>query len=295
MTADPAKQNRFDLTFSVAAFVAWVARCLIRKLRGQPERYYLPSPSYAGRQAIVDVRRGETLHIHARDSIDIEVLRQVFASEDYRLSRLKRYNELMQWLQAVQFAGGRPLVLDLGANTGLASLYFSREFPDARILAVEPEVANAELARRAVSGHGDVNLITAGIASSDGRATIVDPGQGNWAYRTELAPDGVVSMLGVQRLIADHADEDCVPFIAKVNIEGFESELFSRNVEWADRFPMLIIELDDWMLPGVGSAQNFLRWAAARARDFIYIGENIFSIARALPEVRPGNQRPCTS
>jgi FkbM family methyltransferase len=201
----------------------------------------------------------------------------------------------MQWVHSVRAAGRRPLVLDLGANTGLASLYFAREFPDASVLAVEPDAANAERARSTVAGHGDVTVLTAGIASVDGRATIVDPGQGNWAYRTELAEDGAVSMISVDRLIAEHVAAGCVPFIAKVDIEGFESELFSRNTEWADRFPVLIIELHDWMLPGAGSAQNFLRWAASRERDFIYIGENVFSIARGLPKLAVGHSWSATT
>lgn len=288
MTTGTFDQNKFDLTFSVGAFFTWIFRYLVRLLRGTPERYYLPSPAYAQRQAIIDVRRGETLFVDVRDSIDVEVLRQVFASEDYRLSRLKRHNEILQWLDAVRASGRRPLVLDLGANTGLASLCFAREYLGARILAVEPDAENAEFARRAVAGRGDVTVLTAGISSVDGRATIVDPGQGNWAYRTEMTPDGGVSMLSVERLMAEHATADCAPFIAKVDIEGFESELFSRNVEWADRFPVLIIELHDWMLPGVGSAQNFLRWVAARERDFIHIGENVFSVARILPETSDG-------
>ena len=69
------------------------------------------------------------------------------------------------------------------------------------------------------------------------------------------------------------------PFIVKIDIEGFEGELFSRNLEWLDRFYVLIIELHDWMLPRQRSSQSFLRAVGALDRDFLQVGENVFSIA----------------
>jgi hypothetical protein len=48
---------------------------------------------------------------------------------------------------------------------------------------------------------------------------------------------------------------------------------------WIDRFPLLVIELHDWLLPGQSTSRNFLREIALRDRDFVYRGENIFSIA----------------
>jgi hypothetical protein len=40
--------------------------------------------------------------------------------------------------------------------------------------------------------------------------------------------------------------------------------------------------LHDWMLPGKGSALPFLRCVSALDRDFLYSGENVFSIDNAI-------------
>ena len=49
---------------------------------------------------------------------------------------------------------------------------------------------------------------------------------------------------------------------------------------WMNRTPIIIIELHDWMLPGEGTSLPFLKQVAQLDREFIYIGENVFSISR---------------
>jgi hypothetical protein len=45
---------------------------------------------------------------------------------------------------------------------------------------------------------------------------------------------------------------------------------------------VLVIELHDWMLPRAANSGPFLREIAVRDRDFVYHGENIFSISNQL-------------
>ncbi len=70
-----------------------------------------------------------------------------------------------------------------------------------------------------------------------------------------------------------------MPFIIKIDIEGYEEELFSDATDWIDRFPILIMEPHDWMYPKRQKSRNFIREISGRNRDFIIIGENILSIA----------------
>ena len=72
------------------------------------------------------------------------------------------------------------------------------------------------------------------------------------------------------------------PYIAKIDIEGFEKDLFSKNTDWITLFPIIIIELHDWLMPREGSSNNFLRSIAQHDRDFLPFGENIISIAHDL-------------
>ena len=47
-------------------------------------------------------------------------------------------------------------------------------------------------------------------------------------------------------------------FVVDGDIEGFEKDLFSQNTEWVQLFPLLIIELHDWMLPREANSEIFL-------------------------------------
>lgn len=41
-------------------------------------------------------------------------------------------------------------IIDAGANAGYSSLYFAREYPKAKILAIEPESSNLELLKKKI-------------------------------------------------------------------------------------------------------------------------------------------------
>jgi FkbM family methyltransferase len=271
--------DKFRLKFSVTEFVKWMLRPLLRKVRGYSPRFYLRSPAYSRRQVVVDRETSQAIPIQIRDTVDISVIKQVFIFEDYRLQALKRHDEIRAWPEKLKLIGKEPLIVDLGANTGLASLYFAREFPTATIIALEPDPGNAAMARQNLESYSKVTVVEGGIASADGRAEILNPGDGNWSYRTELSQTGKVVMFSMRSLMAGRSLPNSSPFIVKIDIEGFESDLFSKNTEWIDLFPILIIELHDWMLPRAATSGNFLREVSRRKRDFVYIGENVFSIS----------------
>ena len=72
------------------------------------------------------------------------------------------------------------------------------------------------------------------------------------------------------------------PLILKIDIEGGEDVLFNGDTSWLSRFPLVIIELHDWMLPFAGSSKNFIKAIALLDFDFLYRGENIFLFNRNL-------------
>ena len=79
----------------------------------------------------------------------------------------------------------------------------------------------------------------------------------------------------------DTLDKDkAAPFICKIDIEGGEANLFKCNYSWLERFPLVIIELHDWLLPGESNSRNFLK--AALEFDFVYRDENLFCFNNAL-------------
>jgi FkbM family methyltransferase len=82
--------------------------------------------------------------------------------------------------QVYRFASDaeRPLILDCGANIGLATLYFKRLYPDAEIVAFEPDPQAFESLERnlTVNGIRNVRLVNKALAATDGATTLfVDP------------------------------------------------------------------------------------------------------------------------
>ena len=147
------------------------------------------------------------------------------------------------------------------------------------VTAIEPERENFRLLEENTKG-AKVSPVNAAIASKPGKLQLFDPGDGEWAFSTIAGGKGKklyeVPALSIDELLAS---QDGTPFILKIDIEGAEQDLFTANGETIDQFPVVIIELHDWMLPRTASSRPFLQWHAARDRDFLFHGENVFSFS----------------
>jgi FkbM family methyltransferase len=269
------RDQRITTTFK---WLLYASRQLIKMLRGTQPRFVHLTPPLFSRQFVYDRSSRACIRLHVRDMIDVEVMHEIFEFNDYGFEKLARGKELARHYQRLVDSGITPLIVDCGANSGMASAYFSVSYPEARIIAVEPEPENFALARLNNPSE-QVRFILAGVGHSYGRGRIVDPMQGNWAYRIDDQASGPVEIVSINQLLAEHCDANVKPFIIKIDIEGSENALFLKNTEWVDLFPMLVIELHDWMLPGTANSGPFLRDIAVRDRDFVYHGENIFSIS----------------
>ena len=222
----------------------------------------------------------ERVFRHRGTRADLGVLKQMFDAEHYALRRLKRGAELVALYRGMVARGERPLIVDAGANIGGSVVYFALHFPRAHIVALEPAANNFAVLEANAAGL-DVDLRRAAIGARDGEARLVDPGEGEWGYRVQSGGGGggeQMPVLAASRLVAEQRAAGCRPFIAKIDIEGGEAELFSADTGWVDEFPLLIIELHDWLLPRSASSRSFLQCIAGLERDFVFIGENVFSI-----------------
>jgi FkbM family methyltransferase len=228
--------------------------------------------------------QGPKLHMNAfgrriehRDSeADRGVIDQVFYGRDYDFSTLRRYPEIQRFYEACE----RPLIVDAGANIGASAVWFAETFPNASVTAVEPHGGNFDLLKRNVTGL-NVRPVLGAVALTSGRLRLFDPGEGEWGFRTSEsggADLGDVQAYRVDELIRPGE----TPFVLKMDIEGGETGLFDLEDKAFERFPVIVIELHDWMLPRSGSSASFLRWHLSQDRDFVQRGENVFSICNRL-------------
>ncbi len=229
-------------------------------------------------QTITLQSRGENRAFHHRGSrADLGVIEQMFKNQDYSLNRLRRRDELHSRLQAIVSGGHKPLIIDAGANIGASAVWFASNYPHSHIVALEPDGENFALLRDNTKGL-DVDLRNVAVGSIDGRVTVTDPGEGEWGYRTSIDSNGSCELISMNALVDEKTKKGYSPFIVKIDIEGGESNLFEQQTDWVQQFPILIVELHDWLLPGQNTSRTFLQCISRYDRDFVHIGENIFSL-----------------
>jgi FkbM family methyltransferase len=169
-------------------------------------------------------RRRELGHYRLRDSglvvflrhntPDMNTLDEIFSSGHYEPTEA-----VLEALQSVP----QPIeIVDLGANIGLFGAFALGRFPEATILAFEPDPANAELHERSIKANdaeGRWRLIRACAATADG--TVAFSGDG---YTTGRVGEGQRQLPAV----------DVFPFLQsvdllKVDVEGAEWDLLADS------------------------------------------------------------------
>jgi len=234
-------------------------------------------------QKIVLSVNGETRDFFFRtDSIgDKGVIEQIFQNQDYELSRFPLYQVFSQYAERVENSGRTGLIIDAGANIGASAIFFHFKYPKAAIVAIEPERNNCRYLKRNCAGL-DVRLIEGALGSNPGTLFLQDPGLSDWGFRVSDHGLYEVKMISVPQILADFPPEKYSALILKIDIEGGEKELFSKDFGWLGRIPLLIIELHDWMLPGEANSKNFLKAISSFDFDFVYLRENVFCFNNAL-------------
>jgi FkbM family methyltransferase len=225
----------------------------------------------------LDLGEGNTRLFYFRpgSGSDRSVVYQILQSRDYELNHFRRAGALEAYAQSKMNTGQRPLIIDAGANIGASPVYFSFRYPTSRVVAIEPEPNNCDLLRQNCASR-DVVLLEGAIGSEKSRAFLFDPGLSDWGFRVGSTGSYAVTVFTVDEILNDPANVHHFPFICKIDIEGGEAALFERNTEWLERFPLVIIELHDWLLPGEGNSQNFFKALVAHDFDFVFRGENSF-------------------
>jgi len=141
-------------------------------------------------------------------------------------------------------------VIDLGANIGLASLYFASRYPSCRLLAVEPNPPTYKILTANLSDlieGGRCRTLHAAVWGSE-RQLIGDPSQAHDHYSAFAAREatgnenGEETMQGfpITRNIHDSGFEHVD--LLKVDIEGAEVELFKGDLDWLRRVGAIAIE-----------------------------------------------------
>jgi FkbM family methyltransferase len=131
------------------------------------------------------------------------------------------------------------VILDLGANAGYTAAHFATIYPKARVIALELDAANADLARRNLAPFKSCELVNAAIWIEDGEIEYAGEAEDGFAIvnggGARRAPALTIQTLLDQRSI-DRAD------YVKMDIEGAEWPMFQQTA-WLDRIDSIGVEV----------------------------------------------------
>ncbi len=120
-------------------------------------------------------------------------------------------------------------IVDIGANAGAASVYFARQYPNARILAFEPSSRNLAVLTENARAHPNIRVFPFGLSNADRVASMALGGVGliDSLYRRPPTPESVetVCLRAATRMLES---ESCFPLsILKLDTEGCEPEILT--------------------------------------------------------------------
>jgi FkbM family methyltransferase len=240
-------------------------------------------PSLSLEQFTLKLGRCELSFFYRSNSVgDNGVIRQIFRDFDYRLDKFRQRSALIDYYNKKIGEGENALIIDAGANIGASTVFFSCIFNSPFIYAVEPEQRNFQILEQNCAPLKNIKAFKGAIGSEDGSAYLQVSGQPDWGFRVREKGELRVPVISPNTILQQLRAEKLFPFIFKVDIEGGEADLFSRNLEWVDQFPLIIIELHDWLFPFQGVSRPFIKAMANREFDIVHRGENTFCFNKAL-------------
>lgn len=135
-------------------------------------------------------------------------------------------------------------IVDLGANIGLASLFFNSVSPQARILAVEPEHKNFVVLQKNLNrliNTENVKAIQAAVNYVDGPLYLKKE---RYAFNTKVNNSFLGETIeGISLNTLFKRYNLCKVDLLKIDVEGFEHQIFSENLEWIEKVKNIIIEI----------------------------------------------------
>lgn len=137
-------------------------------------------------------------------------------------------------------------ILDLGANIGLATIYFHRCFPNAEVACVEPMPGNLSMLRENLQLNAvKATIVSAAVNPTDGRLRmeiaqkdyghrVAEPDEQFGKQYTEVPAVSVPSLLDMLKWGRIG--------LLKIDIEGHERILLSENAGWLELVDAICIE-----------------------------------------------------
>jgi len=175
-----------------------------------------------------------------RDKYDILTVYEIFSIESYNLKKLKIWKKISQEYQNYQNNKLMPLIIDCGSNIGCSTEYFQRIFKESYTVLIEPEEKNFNFSSKNLSNK-DNKLMNCVVADEEKNYFFEHDFLDSRAPRVTENQGTQIKGITINQILSDFPKDKYQPFLIKIDIEGFEDQLFSKNYEWINKFDIIII------------------------------------------------------
>ena len=195
------------------------------------------------RNRVREIRLRDDIRIRYRlNKGDLHSIREIWFQEAYRLP----------------FDVESGVLLDLGANIGMASVWLAKRLSFSQVIAVEPDPKNAALVRGNLKLNGiRGEVIEAAIGPKEGTARFQFSELSNLGRLSENG--SLVAMISMDTIIKKFPGTRFP--LTKIDIEGGEQDLFDGPSGWLAHTDAIIIEfhstVDCSRIPGLVSSEGF--------------------------------------
>jgi FkbM family methyltransferase len=209
---------------------------------------------------------------------DVSTFFQIFVNREYDFTQYPQGKRISEHYRSILSSGRRPLIVDVGANIGLASIFLASMYPEARVISVEPDVENFAILTGNASSYSSIRCVRGAVSDRSGKATLGNRKGGAAGYRLEEeSGDGGVEVdIYTMDQIIEMGEGDEV-LIVKMDVEGEEKSIFRCAESWLPRTHLLIVEIHDWMLPGSGSSRALFRALSNLPIEYVFRSQNLFA------------------
>ena len=145
------------------------------------------------------------------------------------------------------------VIIDAGANNGCVAIYFTKKFPNAKVISIEPEENNFNLLKQNTKNYPNIIALQAALWNKVGEIELLDIGYDNWGFMTgdgsnydtittpQIQKKHTVKTVTIDSLLNDY--NLGVIDILKMDIEGAEKEVLHNHSSWINNVRSIIVEL----------------------------------------------------
>lgn len=202
------------------------------------------------------IRRGAAPIYIRENTLDRYVFEEIFIRNQYWIKR----EDLLKFKTLRNICQKEPgVIFDLGANIGLAAVYFAICYPNSRIYSIEPDRENYDLMLKNIQAYGNITPVLGAVWDrvdsvhiSNRDSITTRSGKMNKAcYTVENGTkEGEEDIAGcpIGELMRRFGTETID--ICKIDIQGTEKRIFQGDTTWLAHTNYLFVEVHDRYVDG---------------------------------------------